>query len=60
MSKRYGTRLTENAIPPEPYMLFLCMKCILAYIDGNICGTTDGSIRRILQPEKRLEGERYK
>ena len=32
---------------------------IKAYIYGNIFGVTHKSIRRILQPEKRLRDERY-
>ena len=31
-----------------------------AYIDGNLFGSTDRSLRGLLQPEKRLRDERYK
>ena len=61
MQWQWETRLTENVMPPEPYLLRLRGLSIKnAYVHGNRCGKTDKSIQCVLQPEKRIGDGLYK
>ena len=60
--REHALRLTPYL--PKPYALSPCsLSHKKAYAHGTIFGTTNTagrSLRRILQPEKRLRDERYK